>query len=184
MKTNFRAVGIDDGTFRKSKDKLCMISGVLIRADYLIESVSTRPIEVDGLDSTERIVEIVNADFKGNASLIMTCGVTFAGFNVADLFNVFKETGIPVISVTRRKPDSQSIEEAILKTQHHYRQKLETIQRYNTEELHLPNGSLLYINRIGIEQKPAATYVKKLTRTGNIPEPVRLASIIAKSIKK
>ncbi|MEM0156199.1 MAG: DUF99 family protein [Thermoplasmataceae archaeon] len=184
MKPNFRAVGIDDGSFMKGRDKNCMIAGVLIRADSLVESVSIRPIEVDGLDSTETIIEIVNGDFKRNASIIMAYGVTFGGFNVADLFRIFNATGIPVISITRKRPDLEAIADAIEKTQDNWRQKIDVMQRYSPEELYLPNRSVLFINRAGTEQRSAMVYIKKLTRTGNIPEPLRLANMIAKSIKK
>lgn len=183
MKRNFRVIGIDDGSFIKGRNSKCITTGVLMRADFLIEQVSTRMIEVDGSDSTDRIIEIVSNDFLDNASLIMTYGVTFGGFNIADLFVVHERTGIPVISITRKRPDLESIFKAIAKTQSDSETKIGIARKYIPEELRLSNGSSVFVNRIGIDQKTATTFIRKMIRTGNIPEPIRLANMIAKSVK-
>ena len=41
----------------------------------------------------------------------------------------------------------------------------------------------LYINRAGISLNDAVALIKKTTYTGNIPEPVRMAHLIATAIK-
>jgi|YelNatPaOPRAMG01_1025707.scaffolds.fasta_scaffold14723_7 endonuclease V-like protein UPF0215 family len=184
VKKNFRAIGIDDGPFEKRKDAFSSLVGVLMRADFLIESVSMKKISVDGTDSTDRIIEMVEHDFKRNASVIMTYGVTFGGFNVADLFKINRETGIPVISITRKSPDIGSIVSAIVNTQQEADYKLGIMNSYHIQELTLENGSSIFINPIGIDIKSSSSFIKKLTRTGNIPEPIRIANIVASALMK
>ena len=183
MKKNYRAIGIDDGPFEKGKDAFSTMVGVLMRADFLIESVSMERISVDGTDSTDRIIKMVENNFKGNAAVIMTYGVTFGGFNVADLFKVNLETGIPVISITRKKPDMGSIVSAIVNTQQDVDYKLEIMNSYHIQELTLENRSSIFINPIGIDVKSSSSIIRKLTRTGNIPEPIRIANIVASALK-
>ena len=184
MKKNYRAIGIDDGPFEKGKDAFSTMVGVLMRADFLIESVSMERISVDGTDSTDRIIDMVENNFKRNAAVIMTYGVTFGGFNVADLFKVNQETGIPVISITRKKPDMGSIVSAIVNTQQEVDYKLGIMNSYNIQELTLENRSSIFINPIGIDVKSSSSIIKKLTRTGNIPEPIRIANIVASALWK
>ncbi|QRF75367.1 hypothetical protein Thermo_00864 [Thermoplasmatales archaeon] len=183
MKKNFRAVGIDDGPFIKGRDRLSPLVGVLMRADFLIEKIAIRKITVDGTDSTEKIIEIVNDDFRKNAAIIMTYGVTFGGFNIADLFKVSSETGIPVISITRKMPDLNAIISAIEKTQDSIDYKLQVMKSYGIQKVQMKNGSCIFINLAGINLEPSLAFIEKLTRTGNIPEPVRTANIVASSLK-
>ena len=74
MKKNYRAIGIDDGPFEKGKDAFSTMVGVLMRADFLIESVSMERISVDGTDSTDRIIDMVENNFKRNASFPFSNG--------------------------------------------------------------------------------------------------------------
>ncbi|MHB1709100.1 MAG: endonuclease dU [Thermoplasmataceae archaeon] len=184
MKKNYRAIGIDDGPFEKGKDAFSTMVGVLMRADFLIESVSMKKISVDGTDSTGRIIEMVENDFKRNAAVIMTYGVTFGGFNVADLFKVNLETAIPVISITRKRPDMSSVFSAIANTQQEADYKLGIMKSYHIQEFILENGSSIFINPIGIDAKSSSSFIKKLTRTGNIPEPIRIANIVASALRE
>ncbi len=45
------------------------------------------------------------------------------------------------------------------------------------------NGRNLYINHAGIDYDSAVLVIKKTLKMGNIPEPVRMAHLIATAIK-
>ena len=77
-----------------------------------------------------------------------------------------------------------SIVSAIVNTQQEVDYKLGIMNSYNIQELTLENRSSIFINPIGIDVKSSSSIIKKLTRTGNIPEPIRIANIVASALWK
>ncbi|KPV45846.1 MULTISPECIES: DUF99 family protein [Acidiplasma] len=182
MKKGIRILGIDDGPFKKNVDKETILTGVLIKPDGYIEGILLRTIAVDGTDVNEKILSMVNGRFLREINIIMTNGITFGGFNVMDIEKINNNTGIPVISIIRKKPDIDSIKSALEK---HF---IDHDYRFNIINKNLPvlvtvNGRNLYINHAGIDYDSAVLVIKKTLKMGNIPEPVRMAHLIATAIK-
>jgi len=66
MKKNIRALGIDDSYFTPHVPGDVELVGVVMRAPSYIEGIIKRKIKVDGLDSTEKIIDMLRTRFAGS----------------------------------------------------------------------------------------------------------------------
>ncbi len=183
MKEQIRAIGIDDAPFEFSDDDVLVI-GTVIRAPNYLEGVLSTRIEIDGTDATEKLVEMVNGSkFKDQAKVIFIDGAAFGGFNLVDLEELNKKTGIPCISVSRKRPDFERIKKAMKKHFEKWEKKFKQIKKgkiYEIETLDKP----IYIQKVGSDIRTVRRLLETFTLLGRIPEPIRLSHIIASGVVK
>ncbi len=184
VKGEIRILGIDDAPFSfKSREKIPLIGTVFRGGDY-IEGVLKTEITVDGDDATDRISEMVNTSrHKQQIRVIMLDGITVGGFNIVDLKELFDNTGIPIIVVTRKMPDLASIKKAI----ENFKDKEEKLKALSSAgEIYKVdvNSGCVYIHPLGVDLDDAKKIVKLSVRRGFIPEPIRVAHLIASAIVK
>ncbi|NYT04194.1 MAG: DUF99 family protein, partial [Candidatus Methanofastidiosa archaeon] len=107
IKKEIRILGIDDSNFTR-EDRDVLVVGALLRGGYWIDGVLSTHVQRDGLDATEKIVNmILKARYK-DLRAIMLKGVTIAGFNLIDIEKLNLDTGLPVVVVMRKMPDLES----------------------------------------------------------------------------
>ena len=173
-------MGIDDSPL--VSDSILVIGAIMRGGDWL-EGVVRTYITKDGLDATERLVEMVNqSKHSGQIRVIMLNGVTMGGFNVVDMDEMFRQTGIPVITVMRKLPDMDSIRSALENlSDPEYRYGL--IQK-SGEPVKVPMkmGEPIYMQLKGIDEETALKIVQASATHSRIPEPVRVAHIIATGV--
>ncbi|MBN2014483.1 MAG: DUF99 family protein [Candidatus Altiarchaeota archaeon] len=182
IKDEVRIVGIDDAPFNLYKDKKTMIVGVVYRGGSFLDGVLKSEVEVDGIDSTDRIIDMMRNTRHKDLRVIMLDGLGFAGFNLVDIERLFKETKLPVIVVVRRMPDFESIGEAIkkLKNREFYRRCIETAGR--PRKVETKPGKFIHIQCRGIDFSDAEDIVRLSATRSLIPEPIRVAHLIATGI--
>jgi len=182
MKREIRILGIDDMPFSFGEEKVDIV-GVVMRGGIYLEGVLKTTIEVDGKDATEKIIEMVErSKHKEQLKLIMIDGVALGGFNVIDGEKIYLETSLPVITITRKKPDMQKIKEALRKHFDDWEKRLKIIEKGGIKEIKL--NYPVYIKHFGIDEKDAVDAIKISIIRGAIPEPIRVAHLIATGIKK
>lgn len=180
MKPDIRILGVDDGPFTRGLDGKTPLVGVLMRVNGVIESVLTDYIEVDGSDTLGAIEGFVEKIGRGNVNLILTEGITFGGFDIIMPEEIFLRTGVPFLSVTKGKGNLDAMSAALEK--HGDSGKLEKLRSLKPIRRSL-RGVQVTLNMSGIDEKDAIPLIEKLMRVGNIPEPVRIADMIAFSIR-
>ena len=169
----WRVVGFDDSF----KDDLAYIVGCVTCKDY-VEGFLIDRIEVDGWDVSEKITDLVsNSKFYKQIKCVLLSGITFAGFNVADLEFIHESLGIPVVVVLERYPDFEKIEKAL--------RNLEGFER--RMELVRKAGEVKKVGKVLVQLKGCdldfAERILKLTiRKGKTPEPLRIAHLVASAL--
>lgn len=180
MKAQARVIAIDDGHFSKDGSRAVPLIGVVSRLGGYIEGVTTTSVEVDGSDSTDKITTMVNSTrFKPQLHCVMLHGFTFAGFNIVDLGKLAASIKLPVIAILRSRPDEKEVEKA-LHNLADFRQKLLLFRAAGKPLKH----KSIYFYARGIEEHDVRALIDATTVRGNIPEPLRLAHIIASGITK
>lgn len=177
-------MGVDDGPFDRFSETSTVLVGVMTRFDGYVEGVVTGEVDIDGVNATDAVISLFKAHFSPQVDFLLLNGLTLAGFNICDIGKINRETGIPVISVTRKEPDIGSMIAAIRK---HFPDHEERIGILNGTEIHritLKSGKEVFVNASGLDIKDAAEVVNRSIVRGNIPEPIRLAHMIAGSIKR
>jgi len=184
IKPEIRVLGIDDGAFKPHSRENVLLVGVLSRGGSWVDGVLSTRVAVDGTDSTRRVIEMVNqSKHKGQLRVIMTDGATFAGFNVVDIHDVFAQTGIPVIAVSRERPNLKEVKRAV-KNLSDWHGRWEIIKKagkvypVRTRAKAAP----VYIQIAGIKRTDAEQIVKLTATRSFVPEPLRVAHLIARGI--
>ena len=167
-----RVLGIDDSHFCPG-DASCLLIGVLYRNNY-IDGVFSTDISVDGEDATGKIAAMAKAS-RCRPDAIMLQGVTFAGFNVVDIPELSRLTNLPVIAILRKRPNLEEIG-AALKNLSNSESKWKKIQSAGK----IYKAEKIYYQAAGTGN--AAQIIESATIRGNMPEPVRLAHVIASGI--
>ncbi len=183
MKKQIRVLAIDDSPFNFN-DKYSLVVGVVMRGDKYIDGVLSERVKVDGFDATNVCIEMIQKNrFKNQLKAIIIDGGSFGGFNVLDIKKINKKTKIPIITITRNRPNFNKIKIALKSN------FLDWKKRYNI----LSEGELLeiktkhkpiYIKLEGIDKKEAEEIIKIFTIRGVIPEPLRVAHLVASGIKR
>jgi endonuclease V-like protein UPF0215 family len=196
-------IGFDDGPFPRDHRGAVLLVGVVCSATRVDGIVSGR-IRRDGVDSTRRCVELVRASqFGEHVQAVMFQGIAMGGFNVIDIHGLSKALQIPVLVVVRRLPDMDAVKRALFSRTPTSRpavpgakRKWSLIEQAGTLEplgvsrraqkraapSGLATGQRLWIQRAGLSLDEARRVVTRTTLHGNIPEPLRLAHLIAGGI--
>lgn len=174
-------LGIDDSPFQ-FKDERALVVGVMMRLPAYVEGVLKMECEVDGRDANSVLAEnIINSRFKDQIKLIMVDGIALCGFNVIDITELYEETGIPCATVTRDSPDRQGIRTALEKHFDDWKERWAIIERqtlYRVSTDHKP----VHVAVEGMTFDQAEELIRKSTVRGAIPEPLRVAHLIATAI--
>ena len=177
VKKEIRVVGIDDSPFNKFNDSKVLVVGVVMRGGSWVDGILSTKVNVDGNDSTKKIADMINkSKFKPQLQCIFLDGIAVAGFNVIDVKELSKKTKLPVIVVIRRMPDIKTIKETLIKI--NQKQKIKLIEKAG-EVIKLDN-IFVQINGINLEQ--ARKILKIVCTRSLIPEPLRLAHLIASGV--
>ncbi|AFC99842.1 hypothetical protein Mtc_1086 [Methanocella conradii HZ254] len=180
IKQEIRILGIDDSPLI-SEDIL--VVGAVMRGGEWLEGVLRTYIKKDGLDATGKLVDMVRSSKHfGQIRVAMLNGVTMGGFNAVDMEALYESTGIPVISVMRKPPDMASIKSA-LKNLSEPEHRFEVISRAgNAIEVPAKRGKPIYMQYKGLDADSALNIVRSSTTHSRVPEPLRVAHLIATGI--
>ena len=181
IKKQIRILGIDDGPFRFDQDKTLVI-GVVMRGNGYLESVLKREIEVDGKDSTDVILDMIKKTrHRDQIRVIMLDGIALGGFNIVDIDRLYKECEIPVITITREKPDFDMILKTLQMKFSDWEERWKMFKDNKIYEIETPHNPI-YISCKGVSVEEAKEIIKISTIRGAIPEPIRVAHIIASGV--
>lgn len=183
MKPQIRLLGIDDSPFTFT-DKYGMVIGVVMRAGGYLECVLRRHISIDGKDATFVCKDMIKkTKHRKQLKAMLLDGIALGGFNVVNIEEIFSETGLPVITITRDKPNFDKIKEALQKNFEDWKIRWDIISRGELHEVKT-NHNPIYVKCVGIDIEEAKEIIKLSTIRGVIPEPIRVAHLIASGITR
>ena len=182
IKSEIRVLGVDDGKFVPHTEGVVIVVGVVFRGSCWLDGVMHTRIAVDGFDATEQIASMINSSpHCKQLRLVMLNGITFAGFNVVDIKRLNLATKLPVIALTRDKPDLEAIRKALNnlpKSEERWKMILEAGEIHEV----CCNGKQIYMELSGISLVDAREIVDLTSIRSSFPEPLRVAHLIASGI--
>ena len=184
IKPEIRVLGIDDGSFVPHVKGFAPIVGVVFRGGYWLDGVLTTKVEVDGLDATDKIASMIaNSPHHKQLRVIMTNGVTFAGFNVLNIRRLNEEARLPVLAITRERPDFVEIR-AALRNLPNDKERWRIIQGTGEmiEVSTRDKREKVNVQFAGICEENARKILLLTSTRSNIPEALRVAHLIASGI--
>jgi len=185
MKREIRILGFDDGPFVPRTKGKAIVIGVVTRGGGILDGVIKAEVTIDGLDATDVLVEKINiSKHKPQLRVIMLNGITLAGFNLVDIVELNKRTNLPVIVVNRKRPNFQKIKKALRRFDD-FERRWEIVKRAgNIKRVEVKTGKFIFFQCVGVEDAKASEIIKLSCTHSLIPEPLRLAHLIASAVIK
>ena len=175
MRPLSNVIGIDDAPFQRShRGKVGLVGAIFTR--HRLDGVVVNKVRRDGADATRRIAELVTGSaFFSHLQGVILQGIAVAGFNVIDIHALNAALKRPVLVVARRAPDLAAIRRALLERVPGGAQKWSLIERAGPME----RIGAVYVQRAGLDRARAERYLLEATVHGSLPEPLRIAHLIA-----
>ncbi len=192
MAGSSRAIGIDDGFFPlhyKEVRGRTVLVGVLCSGLTPVD-VAVEGVTVDGLDGTNAAISLLKRltqqlpEGRGDA-VVFIDGVTAAGFNVIDPLKIHEQFRIPVVSVFKHPLNLGKIEDALRKHFPDWGIRFKTIRSvYESSRKVNTKWRELRLSCFGIDCFKVASLISRLQSMSPLPEPLRLADIIASGLTR
>lgn len=181
MKPKARVLGIDDAPF-DFDDATVPVVGALMRGPTYLEAVLRTDVTVDGRDATDRVVEMVlGSSHVESLQAVLLDGIAFGGFNVVDLDALHDRIGVPVVTVTRDAPDLDAMRDTLQERFDDWESRWAPIAEGEIRPVATDHAPI-HVKAVGIDDDAVDDLVRQFTVRGRIPEPVRVAHLIAGGI--
>jgi len=178
-----RALGVSE-SFVKGVSKKSVLAGVVMRTDMAIDGFVFSTAAVGGMDATEKIIEMYRNLERDDINLLMLNGCVISWYNVVDLHKVAEETGLPLICVTYE--ESEGLEKYFRELfPEDWERRVEVYHKNKSRTpIELRTGHTVYVRFIGMSLEEAKGILNKFTLHGAVPDPLRVARLLARSIVK
>jgi len=179
-KSGTRILGIAE-SFR-GRDR-SILAGIVMRRDLRIDGAALETITVGGMDATEAIIRIYETLNRSDINLILISGAVMAWYNIISPDIISQTTDRPVIIITYEQSDG------LCDTlRYHFPGDSERLAAYKAlgerDFVRLHTGHTVYLRRAGIPLTTAEEIIHQITLDGKVPEPVRVARLIARSVMR
>jgi endonuclease V-like protein UPF0215 family len=178
-KKGLRGLAIAE-SFRQNSQK-SILSGIVMRRDFLIDGFVFGAATINGDDATDVILKMYDDLNRPDISYLLISGLIISMYNVIDIRKIHETLQLPVIGVTYN--ESKGIEDAI---KHHfpkdYVSKIKEYQNLGNRETVSLKTSNLFIRREGCTLHDVKFLLNELTLQGSFPEPLRVAQLLSKSL--
>jgi endonuclease V-like protein UPF0215 family len=178
-----RCIGIDDGPFPpKADDKVrhAPLLAVWLKGPHL-HQLRTDWITVDGLDATRKTELLL----KGSMQIpVLLSGVTFGGFNLIDPWRIQKLCKAPVIVVIGSRPDNRAVKLALSRHFPDWKERWDLIRSLGPlhEVRTMAGEGPMFFEQFGCSTRNAALILKSWAFVSRVPEPLRVAGILARGL--
>ena len=179
-KKGLRGLAIAE-SFHQNSEK-SILSGLVMRRDFVIDGFVFGTATLDGDDATESILKMYDELNRPDIIYVLTSGLRISLYNIVDIKKIHEKLQIPIIGVTYN--ESEGIDSAI---KHHfpnsYESKIKQDQRLgNRGKITLHTSSDIFVRRQGCDLHEVKHLLNELTIQGSFPEPLRVAQLLAKSL--
>ncbi|MGC9434920.1 MAG: DUF99 family protein [Methanomicrobiales archaeon] len=179
-KKGLRILGIAESFAGREQSTL---GGVVMRKDLRVDGFSLAEVTVGGMDATEGVIDLFSALARRDINLVMMSGCVIAWFNIIDPHRITAATGCPLVTVTYEA--SPGIEEDIARHFPGDQERMLAYRRLKPPVLvRLETGYTAFIRTWGLSEEDGARLCRDLTLDGRVPEPLRLARLLARSVMR
>ncbi|MFQ5831716.1 MAG: DUF99 family protein [Candidatus Thorarchaeota archaeon] len=181
-KRGVRVLGVSESFLRS--DLKSNVAGVVMRGDMRIDGVGFCEPTVGGTDATDQLILMFNRLARGDIRAWMLGGCIISWFNTVNSVRLFEATGVPVVCVSYNP--SEGIEKYLREYfPNSWQERVSQMDRGGPrEQVLLKTGHEVFVATAGLTTKKAHRLVDQFTLDGRIPEPIRVARILASALKR
>ena len=146
----------------------------------MIDGFAFGETTVGGEDATSAINSLYRRLRRNDVNLLMLSGAIISGYNIVDVDSLSERSGRPVVCLTYN--ETAGIEATLKKRFPGDRRKLDTYRRLGERNpIALRSGHTVYVRTSGMSSGEARSVIDSFTLQGGIPEPVRVARLLARA---
>lgn len=181
-KKGLRALGIAE-SFQKGKSERSVLAGVVMRGDLLIDGFGLETITVGGMDATEGVLRLHEALERRDINLVLLNGCIISWYNIIDLEAVYDSLRLPLVCVTYE--ESEGLEKYFMEFEDGEKRVAMYKRLGKRTPIKLRTGHEVLVRHLGMEDdKEAKRALDRFTLQGAIPEPLKVARLLARSALK
>ena len=182
--TTTSCIGIDDGPFlpRRLGGSTAPIVVAQLNGPHLVKAKIGRII-VDGLDATSTASRLVSS-LRFRESPILLAGATFAGFNIINPKVLQRRFRTPTIVVIGSRPNNRAVKRALVRHFPDWKRRwrilssLGPLRQVRTSR----NEGPIFYEAFGCEDNEARKILKQWAYVSRVPEPLRVAGLVARGL--
>lgn len=182
MKPEVRVLGVDDAPFAFS-DRTAELVGVVMRGGTTVEGVTMDAAAVDGLDVTDAVLRMLAALPGRQAQAVVLDGITYAGFNIADIPRLAAEGDVAVVAASPNEPDRDRMGQGLDNVDRRDERE-DLLDRAGEPLVHERPEGTIHFQFAGLDEAQARELLDVTCANGLVPEPVRVAHMVAGALKK
>ncbi len=168
-------IGFDDAPFERAHRGDVGLVGVIFTRTRL-DGVIAGKVRRDGRNAAGQMASLLlGSPFHAHVRAVLLQGITVAGFNVVDVRELADRVERPVLVVARKSPDLKIVRQTLRRSVPGWERKWRLIQQAGPME---PMRGV-WVQRVGLSPAQAAGLLEELTIHGKLPEPLRVAHLVA-----
>ena len=181
-KKAIRVLGIAE-SFRKDQE-YSTLAGVVMRSDLVIDGFANNKLRVSGSDATSATLGLFTKLHRNDVNAIMISGSVLSLYNVLDIDKIHKELMIPVIALSFSRSRSNLAENIRARFPETVaRKKIILLDKLGkSDRIRLSTGYEVFVRSAGLDAEVGKKLLDRFTLQGSIPEPIRVARLLAKSL--
>ena len=182
--TTTNCIGIDDGPFlsRRLGGSTAPLVVAQLNGPHLVKAKIGR-ITVDGLDAT-LVASRLLGSLQVRDSPILLAGATFAGFNIINPRVLQRRFRTPTIVVIGSRPNNRAVKRALVGHFPDWKRRWRTLSSLGP--LHrvrvFRNEGPIFYEAFGCEDDEARRILKQWAYVSRVPEPLRVAGLVARGL--
>ena len=179
-KTGLRCLAIAESFWQHSKKSV--LSGVVMRRDFLIDGFVFGSATLKGSDVTDTILTMFDDLGRPDLSYVLISGLILSMYNIVDIRKIYNHLKIPIIGISYN--ESAGIESSLkFHFPDSYEQKLSEYKILGKrEKITLKSSGNLFVRTQGCSVNDAKIILDDLTLQGSCPEPLRVSQLLAKTL--
>ncbi len=168
---------------KKNPNATVPVIGVTCKGVHLVGLDRTQ-VYIDGRDATEQVQKMLQSSkHLKEIQYILLDGVALGGFNLVDCEALYSILKIPIITVSVKNPDLPAMKAALKKHFPDAEERIAILDRIGSpEEVDVDIGlgpNVIYYKPFGTTLAIAQDLLRVLCKHSKVPEPLRLAHLIA-----
>lgn len=182
MNAGTRVVGLAE-SYRgdRSRGDPSTLSGVVVRADRVVDGFAFGSLTVGSTDATGAVCELFSTLDREDVQYLLLSGIAPAWYNLFDLRKIHERTDRPVCAVSFE--ESSGLESSLAEafSGEALARRLAIYERQPPRERIEVNGHDLYWRGVGLDGETARELLITTTPEGGRPEPLRVARLAARA---
>lgn len=181
-KKAIRALGVAE-SFKKDQ-RFSTLAGVVIRSDLVIDGFAAGQLKVSGSDGTSSVMKLYRGLERNDINSVMISGSILSLYNVLDIDAIFQELGVPVIALSFNKATADIAANITTRFPAKIaKSKIAMLDKLGeADKIRLRTGYEVFVRTAGVSQSVSKRLLDKFTLQGAIPEPIRVARLLAKTM--